>query len=193
MPFTNVPLSAAWRHVDARDGFEVVFMRTRAQGLELSGHTAAVEAGEAWAIRYSIIVDSRWTTQRAHIHAWSAAGQREVALTTDGAGSWSIDGVPAPRLDGCFDVDLEASSLTNALPVRRLGLELGASAEAPAAYVRASDLGIERLEQRYVRLDSEDERQRYDYTSPQFGFRCELLYDDSGLVLEYPGIAKRVA
>ena len=49
-----------------------------------------------------------------------------------------------------------------------------------AAYVRAVDLGVERLEQTYLRLDD----RRYHYASPRFGFECELVYDDSGLVLD---------
>ena len=64
-------------------------------------------------------------------------------------------------------------------------------ADAPAAYVRALDLSVERLEQRYVRLADGERGQRYHYTSPAFGFECELAYDESGLVLDYPGIAVR--
>ena len=193
MRFANVPSSAAWRHDDARDGFEVVFIRSTPEGFAFAGQTAAVEAGEAWAVRYSIVVDARWVTQRARICALSAAGQREVALEAGGNGSWSINGVRAPQLDGCLDVDLEASSLTNAFPIHRLRLGVGTAADAPAVYVRASDLKVERLEQRYLRLEGDDDCQRYDYTSPNFEFRCELLYDRAGLVLDYPGIAKRVA
>ena len=31
----------------------------------------------------------------------------------------------------------------------------------------------------------------YHYAAPAFAFTCTLLYDESGLVLEYPGIATR--
>ena len=50
-----------------------------------------------------------------------------------------------------------------------------------------STSAVERLEQRYLRLDDDGERRRYHYTSPRFGFECELGYDASGLVLDYPG------
>jgi hypothetical protein len=52
---------------------------------------------------------------------------------------------------------------------------------------------VERLEQHYVRLADDGGRQRYRYTAPRFDFECELLYDESGLVLDYPGIAVRAA
>ena len=34
--------------------------------------------------------------------------------------------------------------------------------------------------------------ERYDYTSPASDFRCELVSDQHGLVLDYPGLAVRV-
>jgi hypothetical protein len=78
--------------------------------------------------------------------------------------------------------------------VKRLGLSVGEASDAPAAYVRATVPDVERLEQRYRRLeDLEPERARYDYESPAFDFRAILTYDDFGLVLDYPGIAVRVA
>ena len=86
---------------------------------------------------------------------------------------------------------IESSALTNAFPVRRLGLETGGPAEAPAAYVRAIDLRVERIEQRYVRLGDDGSRPRYRYRAPRFDFECELVYDEHGLVLDYPGIAVR--
>jgi hypothetical protein len=44
-----------------------------------------------------------------------------------------------------------------------------------------------------VRTDAGGSRERYDYTAPAFDFRCELVYDEYGLVLDYPGIAVRAA
>jgi hypothetical protein len=194
MPFADPPRSAAWRHREARDGFEVVFLRSDGDGYRLEGDTAAVEEGKAWAVRYDISVDASWTTRSARVWGRASSGRRELTLEADGAGRWRIDGAPAGHLDGCLDVDLESSSLTNACPVHRLGLEVGEQADAPAAYVRALDLAVERLEQRYLRLEDDAAgRRRYHYAAPRLGFECELVYDEFGLVLEYPGIAVRAA
>jgi uncharacterized protein len=186
------PRRAAWQHRDARDGFEVVFLSRAADEYAMDGHTAAVEGGEAWAVRYSIRTDLGWRTRVARVIGHSDSGEHDLTLRSDGGGRWDVDGVHAPRLDGCLDVDLESSVLTNAFPVHRLGLRVGEEAEAPAAYVRASDLRVERLEQRYVRLDDDEGRERYHYAAPDFGFECELVYDESGLLLDYPGIATRI-
>lgn len=193
MPFRDPPRFAAWHHRVARAGFEVAFMHSVGGGYRLEGDTAAVEEGEAWAVRYAITVSSGWLSREARVEGRSPAGVRELILDGDGSGRWRVNGTEAPHLDGCLDVDLESSSLTNAVPVHRLGLEVGQGAEAPAAYVRALDLDVERLEQRYVRLDDDEGRQRYHYTAPRFDFECELTYDEFGLVLDYPGIAVRLA
>jgi hypothetical protein len=112
-------------------------------------------------------------------------------LEADGKGHWLVNGEHAPQLDGCLDADLESSALTNALPIRRLGLRVEAQAQAPAAYVRAVGLAVDRLEQTYRRTTDHTAGQSYDYRAPAFDFQSHLTYDQHGLVLDYPGIATR--
>jgi hypothetical protein len=189
---SELPAAAAWRHLDARAGFEVVFLLADRGGFRCEGHATAVEDGVAWSVLYTIALDRSWTTLRAQVRNRSMRGSSDVRLEREEPGRWQVDGAPVPELDGCCDVDLEASAFTNAFPVRRLGLAVGDRAEAPAAYVRAPGLEVERLEQSYLRLADDGERMRYDYASPAFDFRALLVYDAQGLVLEYPGIAERV-
>jgi uncharacterized protein len=185
---------AAWRHVDARVGFEVRFLRREHSLYRLEGYSSAVQEGEAWGIRYALTLDEDWVTRSAYVVGQSAQGVHEVRLEGDGNGGWRVDGLPVSQLNGCLDVDLEASACTNALPVRRLGLRIGEQADAPAVYVRAPTLGVERLEQRYARLgDDADRNVRCDYAAPAFAFRTVLVFDQAGLVLDYPGIAVRAA
>ena len=159
--------------------------------MRIEGTTAATEDGEAWVVSYSVELDAVWVTRRARIAGRTAAGPRETVLESDGAGHWLVDGDAAPQLDGCMDVDLESSAMTNAFPVHRMNLRADQAADAPAAYVRALDLTAERLEQGYRRIADQDGRQQYDYSAPVFGFTARLRYDESGLVTDYPGIALR--
>jgi len=191
-PFDPLPPVAAWRHRDARSGFEVVFLAEDAGGVRVEGYSTAVEAGEAWHGRYVIDLDGAFRTRTARVHVRTVRGEHARTLDADGAGRWRVDGEPAAHLDGVLDVDLEASAFTNALPVRRLALALGARADAQAAYVRALDLRVERLEQAYERIAEPAPRRRFAYASPAFGFAAELVSDGAGLVLDYPGIAERV-
>ena len=181
----SLPAFAAWRFVGAVDGFEVVYAgRNR-----LRGHTSAVEDGQAYAVRYEIEFDDCWRTREAHVVSDTVSGSRETRLRSNGEGRWTVDGQKAPQLDGLLDVDLEASACTNTLPVHRLALPVGDVVEAPAAWVRALDGSVARLEQTYRRLDD----RRYEYTAEGGAFSGVLSYDAAGLILDYPGIAVRAA
>lgn len=183
--FTALPVFAAWRLVDAVDGFEVVY----AQPNLLRGHSCAVEDGTAYAVRYEIALDDRWRTREARVASDTVAGPRETLMQSNGEGRWTVDGKHAPHLDGLVDVDLEASACTNTLPIHRLSLPLGEVTAASAVYVRALDLSVTRLDQTYRRLDD----RCYDYTSEGGDFRAVLKYDAAGLIVDYPGIAVRFA
>lgn len=191
MAFTRWPQSAAWILHGAHDGFEVCFFAERPGGTLLRGHTTAVEDGVAWAVRYEIEIDTKWLTRRAVVWSSSSIHERSIVLEADGAGHWSVDGAAHETVDGCIDIDLEASACTNTFPVHRLALG-GEASDAPAAYVRR-DLRVERLDQRYRRVpDGPAQEQQFDYESPALDFRATLTYDESGLIVDYPGIARRV-
>jgi len=182
MRLDPLPASAAWQHIGTRSGFEVLFTSART----LEGHTTAVEQGEIWSVSYRIELDAAWRTRRAEVVGRTSAGPRTTVLERHDGDRWTVDGVPVPLLDGCVDVDLESSAVTNTLPIHRLDFVEGEPVQCPAAYVRA-DLRIERLEQTYTaRPDL-----RFGYAAPAFGFTAELRYDASGLIVDYPGIAVR--
>src|SRR4051794_23849243 len=145
VPYEIVPAFAAWQHVQARHGFEVAYFATSDDDCRITGCTVGFQDGDPWIINYEIALDGQWCTRRAVVASHTPAGRYRVALEHDGNGAWKIDGVAAPQLAGCLDVDLESSALTNAFPVHRIGFEPGATASAPAAYVR-TNLGVERLE-----------------------------------------------
>jgi hypothetical protein len=191
MPFDVLPAFAAWHHVGARDGFEVVFIQSGPDGFRFEGETVAIEAAEPWWVHYVIELSSSWFTRQARLSVRSLRAVRAIVLESDGDGHWLIDGRSQPYLDGCPDVDLESSAVTNTFPVHRLTLEVGQSADAPAAYVRAVDLSVERLDQRYERLPDDASGHRYAYKAPRFDADFVLPYDASGLVTDYPGLARR--
>ncbi len=185
MDHAGLPPFAAWRFVDAVDGFEVVYPTPG----RLRGHTSAVEDGQPYAVHYDIVVDDGWRTREAHVSSDTLGGRRTTVLRSDGEGHWTVDGVAAPHLDGLVDVDLEASACTNTLPVHRLALLAGERVAAPAVYVQALDLSVRRLDQTYR---SRGDRS-FDYTSEGGAFTAVLTYDAAGLVVDYPGIAVRAA
>lgn len=92
-------------------------------------------------------------------------------------------------LDGLRDVDLGFTPATNTLPMRRLALEVGESAEVDAVWVRFPELEVARLPQRYTRLEG----MRYRYESAGGAFLAELEVDANGLVIRYGKYRERLA
>lgn len=188
MSFAALPSVASWRHVGARAGFEVAFFTDDGRGQRVEGTTTATEDGESWIVSYVIHLDESWLTRSARITSHSGGATVVATIEADGAGNWQVDGVAAPHLRGCLDLDLEASAMTNTFPVHRLRLPVGQTVSAPAAYVRAVGLSTGRLAQTYTRASEG----HYDYAAPEFDFACRLSYDQHGLIVDYPGIAVRV-
>ncbi|MFI5694563.1 putative glycolipid-binding domain-containing protein [Kribbella sp. NPDC051586] len=187
MQLKSMPRAASWTHGGVRTGFEVLFV----DGHRLRGRTSAREGPSTWFVGYEIDVDEDWLTRTVHAAGSTASGDREVALERGADGRWSVDGSARPDLDGCLDVDFESSAVTNTLPIHRLPFVVGETLEVPAAFVQADDLSVIRIEQRYTLLSSDEQRHVFGYESATFDFACDLTYDASGLVLDYPGIATR--
>lgn len=200
MELSQLPTSAAWRHHGARDGFEVLFVDrlTRGgagsplEGTRLRGATTARESGVDWAVRYDIALGQDWSTRSALISADVEAGSYTVEAVRDESGRWRIDGEPRPDLDGCLDIDLECSAVTNTLPLHRLPLLAGQRVEVPAVFVHAATGAVTRLEQSYRLLRRGPDAPRVEYTSTTFDFEATLSFDAAGLILDYPGLATRI-
>jgi uncharacterized protein len=189
--FNRLPLHAVWRHVGEPDGFECVFFRVEDDLLVVEGQTIALDRDDVWSVGYSIRIDDAWRTRYARVAVRTARGVDVVDLERTGS-RWFVDGQHEPALDGCDDLDLEASACTNTFPLHRLALPVGERGEAPAVYVSAPDLRVGRLEQHYEHLDDRDGGSRYRYRAPQLSFETVIRFDGSGLVDDYPTIAERV-
>jgi len=144
---------------------------------------------EPFAVRYQIRCDGSWTLNYALIEI--VGEQSKVELLSDGRGKWTdAAGNGLPDLDGAIDLDISATPFTNTLPIRRLRLARGHSAEIRAAYVHVPDLDIVRDPQRYTCLEP---LHRYRYESLDSDFVREIEVDTDGLVVTYPGLFKRLA
>jgi uncharacterized protein len=186
--FTALPPTAAWAHHTARMGFEVARFERTGSGHRIRGTTTAVEDGDAWAISYDITVDSTWTTRQAR----AARDDVEFVAAKDDDGEWVINGGTVPGLSDCVDVDFEWSVVTNTLPIHRLRRDPFGPTQVPALYVRAADLSVMRLDQRYAYVASPAGKHLYHYSAPAFDFLAELNFDAAGLITDYPGLARRV-
>lgn len=178
-----------WRRVMDDGSFELASLRPAATGVEIAGTVLAAEAGAPLRLDYRIACDDGWRTRRVELVQTHAGRRRALRLDHDGAGGWRRDGLAAPGLDGCTDVDLGLSPSTNALPINRLRLADGAAATIRAAWVRFPGLDVVAAEQSYERLGD----RRYRYRSLTSGFEAEVAVDGDGLPVDYAGIWLRIA
>ena len=171
-------------------------LRLRLDPLENVAHglLMGVEGGVPYRLAYKIKWGVDWRTRKATLEVQDARGLRERTLKSDGRGNWKDEtGDPLPELEGCIDLDISASPFTNTLAVRRLDLKPGQSAEIKAAYVSLPGLAVRADAQRYSCKARSARGQTLLYEGLGTDFKAELPLDADGLVLDYPGLFRRLA
>lgn len=174
---------SAWEGCEA--GLEHADIRPADGGLSASGVVIAQRDGAKFGLTYRLRLDSSWHTREAHLRTTSG---HELHLESNGQGSWSENGKPQPALQGCIDVDIQATPLTNTLPIRRLEWEPGTAVDIRLCYIAVPDLTVSPQVQRYTALTSGSV---YRFESLESGFAAELPVDQDGFVLDYPELFKR--
>src|SRR5213596_1926318 len=120
-----------WRGLST-SGTEYCALWQEEGGWSLQG-TAVLSAEEApTEVRYRVSCDASWRTHDVEVVLSNDLEQR-MDLVADEDGRWTAHGRELGEVRGSVDVDLGFSPSTNTLPIRRLGLEVGASAEVHAA------------------------------------------------------------
>lgn len=153
-------------------------MERSAGGWSLTGLAELPIDGALSQISYTIVTDSAWLTRTARIDVTGPGSDTSIALERADQ-RWLVNGDKRPDLGECVDVDLGWSPSTNTLPIRRLRLGIGQSAETTALWVRFPELSIAPLVQSYQRTSVGI----YEYRSANFA--AELTVDQYGRVTRY--------
>lgn len=150
-----------------------------------SGHGIQVEStvrGAFGECRYTLVADVHWQFRSLSL----VLGSRSLGIELDGT-EWTVDGRERHDLETASEVDIAVSPLSNTLPIRRLALAIGESADITTAYVAVPELTVVADPQRYTRLANHE----YLYESRDSDFRRVLTVDEHGLVVIYPGLFAR--
>ena len=180
----------AWSRLDLDQGMGLVRLES-GDPMRVDGHEVAVHGGEAWAGIFYVELDREWRTRRARVTVVDASGERTLHLEADGEGNWLRQGKPTPELEGCLDVDIAATPFTNTFVIRRLGLSVGETAEIRAVWVGVPHLEVEALAQTYVRLESRDGLDRYQYRDSGSTENWIIEVDEDGVAVLYERFARR--
>ncbi len=177
-----------WARRLDRPGVESATLFATATGWRLSGVARTNYPEGRGVVRYRIDCDPHWATRTALLQLRLGGALRSVRVVRDDRDRWEVGGLEQRDLRGCTDIDLTATATTNTLPIRRLGLPVGGSADIRAAWVTFPDLEIHPVRQIYTRV-AED---RYRYEAPRNAFVAEFDVDELGVVNVYPGYWEQV-
>lgn len=171
--------------------FEHLRLEQDAEGFVADGLIVRRRDEASHRICYRIEGDWLWRIRTVSV---SILGAREagIILSSDGNGRWRNQaGDALIGLDGCHDVDIQASPFTNTLAIRRVALRPAESAEIRAVFVTVPELTVRPFRQRYSRLGVAADADVYRYESLESDFQADLPIDADGLLLEYPGYFRR--
>lgn len=178
-----------WISLD-ESSFEHLRLAEDSAGFRADGLIVRAGSRPADRIRYRISGDALWRTRELVI-GWIDGVDPVLELRSDGNGHWSDRHRRLAELDGCMDVDIEASPFTNTIAIRRLALGPGESAETCVLFIDLPGFGVSPVEQRYSRLTTGAGPVAYRYENLETGFAATLPVDPQGLLLEYPGYFRR--
>src|SRR5687767_7177721 len=138
----------------AAAGLEHFYLRRGNDEITADGIVIGVEENAAFRIRYTISCDLKWQVRKVVVKSLDE-NEQTISLLSDGLGNWTNEsGNPVPELKGCVDVDITATPFTNTLPIRRLGLISGESAEIKVVYFTIPEMQVSVEPQRYTCLET---------------------------------------
>lgn len=188
-----------WGGVDDPSRTDSVQVAFAPGGMRASGSSFT----ETYATGWTLDVDELWRTRRIDVVASGRGWSRHLCLVRSATGAWTSEAaalgqsalaspgiVPGADLGGALDCDLGLCPLTNVMPVRRLGLLAGSVPDTPLvmAWIEVPSLRVLRSDQVY---GSGSAPGLVRYTSRSRDVRTELEVDDDGVVVDYPGLARR--
>jgi uncharacterized protein len=156
---------------------------------------------------YTLETTKSFVTTRLVVAARGEGWERWLELTRTDAGGWIAQArhsgglqLPAPGGDtapfaGALDPDLGLSPLFNSMPVLRHGLHEDGGQDFLMVWISVPDLSLHPSPQRYthLRTDSDGRRAvRFESLSEDDDFAADIIFDSDGIVIDYPGIARRI-
>lgn len=167
--------------------------RLRASGRIIAAENAA-DGVEPFSGSFSASVERADEAARLLLRTTTADEERQVSLSRTEDGVWLVDhghGATRNAFDGALDVDVVGAVTFNGFPIRRLGLhQTPGEHELPVVCVTLPDLTVSLVRQTYRTLSVSATGAVINYTDPNF--TADLTVDTHGMVVDFPGRAKRI-
>ncbi|WP_051619997.1 putative glycolipid-binding domain-containing protein [Haematomicrobium sanguinis] len=163
-----------WRGVDDPSRQDSAWIHFDDSWMQAHGFSLTPEYELSWDLR----VDPGWITRRLRVSVVSRYFPEHGITDPD-------------ALSDALDCDLALCPVTNTMPIRRLGLLEHPTPETTLtmAWVEVPSLRV--VPSRQIYSSSGDGTVRYQ--SAERDFTAELTVDADGVVIDYPGLAKRIS
>lgn len=178
-------ITAIWKGW-AGDSTEYLTLKERGGIISAESVIISEGGGRSYAARYAIECDPGWRVRSVSVSLFGES--RRISLSGDGRGGWMDGSGALSGLKGAIDVDIFPTPFTNTIPVRRLNLSAGQSADIIAAYITLPEMSVTTDPQRYTCIEP---LKLYRFESPGSDFKCDIEVDEYGLVVSYPGLFRR--
>lgn len=170
-------------------GYEALYFHEEKDGFSADSVVLGSHEGQIFRLHYRIYIDSTWRVSSLHIRdVLHSSGYK---ISADGKQKWSRSDVmfddDERDFAGCTDIDISCTPFTNTLPIRRLNLEVGQSAEIKVLYVDCPQIRFDVSRQKYERLSE----LQYRFTSLETDFTAIITVDEDGFVTDYPELFER--
>jgi hypothetical protein len=186
------------------------FAEVSLSGTSLRAAGVAVGADPLpYRLDYELECADDFVTRSLTVQTRGATWSRHLVLLRDPRGVWTVEAsadgeadLPPPGGDpatfaAALDCDLGECPVTNTMPVLRHGLlHGGAPLDFVMAWVSVPDLAVVPSAQRYTFVGRSTTATSTQSASAviQFEsgtFRADVVFDDDGLVVDYPGLGRR--
>jgi len=195
--------AAAWIKDDPF-GVEFADIELTPERLAAEGVAIGTTPGP-YRLDYRVETSAGFVTSRLRVTSRGEGWRRTLDLRRSDAGAWSLavdgdgDGHLPPgggdpvSLADALDCDLGLSPVTNLMPILRHDLLSGGGpVELITAWVSVPDLSVRRDGQRYSYLRGSPDHHVVRYEATDGSFTADITVDREGIVVDYPGIARRL-
>ncbi|MEJ5105718.1 putative glycolipid-binding domain-containing protein [Chryseobacterium sp. MYb328] len=144
--------------------------------------------GKMYTVDYQLIIDLNWNILEFIIE--SEVNTVKNKLTGRKLqDEWEINNVINPDFKGFPFIDISLTPFTNTLPINNLQWAENDSQEIKVIYIDILNNLIKPVTQQYTKID----KHTYHYDNLQTDFKADIVVDENGLVVNYPGLFVKIA
>lgn len=167
-------------------GTEYMVLNSTNEEIRVDSTVILIENGFPYNVNYQIRLNHNWFLKQLDIQIQDL--NKDLHLKSNGQGQWfNGKGDELLELNGVFDIDLSCTPFTNSLPINRLNWDNHEPKSVDVVFISVPNLNYKIVNQRYRLVDKS--KGEFHYKSGKF--ETIIQVDDTGLVLEYPGIFTR--